>query len=162
MMLGTYDITLRRWEQVDEEQMLACIHDCLSINYEAGADMQPTAKNARVLWQMGLLAAERGEPCLAALRRAFPRDILGYTLWCELPNPLGMDFRCRVLHGLGTYVREPYRKIGLSNHLRTQAERDAGALGFGKVVGIAYHEPGLKSVLARSYRPVGTMVEKCL
>jgi GNAT superfamily N-acetyltransferase len=162
MRLGGNDLTIRRWERSDEPALLPAILDCLAVNFEAGADMRPTERNAKALCALGMLAAERGEPCLVVVHRYVENGILGYTLWCELPNPLGLDFRGRVLHGLGTYVKPEARKLGVSHFLRNEAERQAQVLGFTKVVGVAYHDAGLQSVLARGYRPCGTQVEKVL
>lgn len=135
------------------------IEDCLRINNESGADMLPTEKNADVLWQMGILAAEKGEPCLVAQVDSAP---VGYTLWCELANPLGLDFERRVLHGLGTYVLPEHRRSGVAKGLRDKAEALAAALGFDKVVGVAYHEAGLMSVINRGWVGSGVHVEKVL
>lgn len=159
---GTYlDVRIRQWEEDDKISLYDMIQDCLDVNYKAGADMQPTFKNADVLWQMGLQASRRGEPCLVAdHRNSDTPGPIGYTCWLEMPNPLGMDFRGRILHGLGTYVMPPFQRSGVSTLLRNEAEAQAGRLMFTKVVGIAYHDAGLKSVLSRSYRKVGTMVEK--
>lgn len=155
------DLLVRPWKEADKVSLYHMIEDCLRINYAAGADMQPTFKNADVLWQMGLQASRRGDPCLvvSALNIDAPGPI-GYTCWLEMPNPLGMDFRGRVLHGLGTYVMPRFQRAGVSHHLRNCAEVQAAEMGFTKVVGVAYHEAGLKSVLARGYRNVGTHVEK--
>jgi GNAT superfamily N-acetyltransferase len=148
---------IRQWTAADQDALLPLIQDCLRVNYEAGADMQPTLKNACALFAVGLQAAGRGEPCLVATVEG---EIAAYTLWCELPNPLGLDFRQRVLHGLGTYVCPAYRGVGLSHHIRNVAEAQGGRLGFDKVVGIAYHDAGLSAVRSRNYQVTGTQVEK--
>lgn len=155
------DVRVRPWEEADKVSLLHMIVDCLDVNYKAGADMQPTVKNADVLWQMGLAAARRGEPCLVAdARNIDAPGPIGYTCWLEMPNPLGLDFRGRVLHGLGTYVMPPFQRAGVSHLLRNEAEAMAGRLLFTKVVGVAYHDIGLASVLARGYTRAGTLVEK--
>lgn len=160
MTFGGFECGVRQWEARDRLALLPFIQDCLAVNHEAGADMLPTERNAFVLWQIGLQAAAKGEPCLVA--DMAERGIVGYTLWCELPNPLAMDMSTRVLHGLGTYVVPDLRQSGLSNHLRNVAEAQATRLGFGKITGTAYHDVGLKSVVTRGFQTVGVLVEKRL
>jgi GNAT superfamily N-acetyltransferase len=155
--LHNVDIRIRRWMRSDELDVVPMIRHCLQINYDAGADMEPTQNNADALWILGIGAALKEEPCLVAFDGIIP---VGYTLWCELPNPLGLDFRGRVLHGLGTYVIPEYRKKGISTFLRNVAEAEGGRSGFTKVVGTAYTQPGFQSVIARNYRIAGTYVQK--
>lgn len=156
-------ILVRQWKEGDRVSLLHMVEDCLRVNHEAGADMLPTFKNADALVTLGMLASQRGEPCLVADAREIDAPgPIGYTLWCELPNPLGLDYRGRVLHGLGTYVMPRFQRTGVSTHLRNCAEAQAGRLGFTKVVGVAYHQAGLQSVLARSYSIAGFHVEKGL
>jgi GNAT superfamily N-acetyltransferase len=154
---------IRPWAAQDELALLHMVTHCLEINYDAGADMQPTLRNAQVLVKLGMLAATRGEPCLVADAGGIdcPGPI-GYTLWCSLPNPLDLDYRGRVIYGLGTYVMPPFQNTGVSRRLRNGAESEARQLGFTKVVGVAYHSVGLKSVLSRGYRVAGQHVEKVL
>jgi len=153
-------VTIRHWREYDGPQLLPMILDCLRANAEAGADMLPTEKNAGALWAFGLRAALRGDPCLVAV--AAEGDVLGYTEWADLGNPLGLDYKARILAGLGTYVVPSHRRFGVSHLLRDAAESMGHLLGFGKVVGVAYHEAGLASVLARGYTVTGTAVEKVL
>lgn len=153
--------SIRPWEARDEVSLLHMILACLEDTYHNGAEMQPTPKNARVLLTLGMQAASRGEPCLVA--DAGGIDVpgpIGYNLWTSLPNPLGLDFRCRVLHGLGTYVMVPFRRYGVSRDLRVRAERIGADQGFDKVAGVAFDPVGLRSVLGRGFRPVGQYVEK--
>jgi len=157
MRVPTYIVRL--WRREDRALLIPMIQDCLAANHEAGSDWLPTEKNAEALCEMGMLASEKGEPCMVATTEEWH---LGYTLWCELPNPLGLDFRGRVLHGLGTYVMPEYREQGLSAELRDRAEYEAKRLGFTKVVGTAYHQAGLQSVLARNYTIAGYHVERVL
>lgn len=159
MQFGEYDVTIRQWAAEDRVDLLHMVMECLRINREAGAEMLPTYKNTDVLVQMGMLGSARGEPCLVA---CIPDGPIGYTLWTELPNPLGLDFGSRVLHGLGTYVMEPYRRLGISAHLRNVAEAQALRMGFDKITGTAYHGAGAQSVLTRGFRVVGAHVEKQL
>ena len=155
------NINIRHWRPDDKVDLFHMIVDCLEINYQAGADMEPTFKNADALLQMGLLAAGRGEPCLVADARGIDTPgPIGYTLWCDLPNPLGLDMRGRVLYGLGTYVMERFQKAGVSTLLRDTAEAMGRNQGFTKVVGVAYHPVGLTTVLKRGYRVAGQHVEK--
>lgn len=160
MNIAGYDVTVRQWTAEDRVPLLHMVQDCLDVNHQAGADMLPTYKNVDVLVKMGMLASDRGEPCLIADVAAI--GPVGYTLWCELPNPLGLDFAARVLHGLGTYVLPPYRRVKVSEHLRNVAEAQAKRLGFEKIVGVAYHEAGAQSVLRRGFTVVGAHVEKRL
>jgi len=136
------------------------IVDCLRANFDAGADMLPTQKNAEALFILGHQASLKGEPCLVAEPEGY--GVVGYTLWCDLENPLGLDYRGRILYGLGTYVRPGWRQQGVSAALRDEAEKEGARLGFIKVVGVAYHDVGLRSVLARGYRAAGVHVEKVL
>jgi acetyltransferase (GNAT) family protein len=151
-------MTVRLWTPDDSEALAEMIQDCLLVNHAAGADMLPTPKNANALLVMGLQAAARGEPCLfAALDSGEP---MGYTEWLDLGNPLGLDYSGRILYGLGTYVKPRFRQMKLSHQLRDQAEMMAADLGFKKVVGVAYHDVGLQSALARGFRVTGFHVEK--
>lgn len=150
---------IRGWKREDRDVLVQMIQDCLAINHGAGAEMLPTEKNADALWQLGILAAEKGEPCMVAV----DGDVLvGYTLWCELPNALGLDFSARILHGLGTYVSPADRRKGVANELRDRAEQLAKVLGFEKIVGVAYHEAGFVTVAKRGWKAVGVNVEKVL
>lgn len=158
MTIDDHDITVRPWKVEDREALLPMVQDCLRVNYQAGADMKATPKNADILVQMGMLAAPKGEPCLVA--EVDGLGLVGYTLWCSLPNPLGMEFRGNILHGLGTYVTLQHRRSGLAHLLRNEAEAQALRQGFTKIVGCAYHSAGFQSVLARNYRVAGTLVEK--
>lgn len=159
MKLDGIAVHIRTWGLADREAMIPMILDCLETNFQAGADMLPTYKNADVLWRVGVLASAKGEPTLVATIDDKP---VGYTLWCDLPNPLDMDLKHRILYGLGTYIAEPYRRIGLSEHLRNVAEGMAARSGFTKISGTAYHEAGLQSVLKRGFAPAGILVEKTL
>lgn len=151
-------ITIRQWHAQDYVSLLHMVTHCLEINYNAGADMQSTFKNAEALVQLGLLASQRNEPCLVAdLDGDGP---IGYTEWLELANPLGLDFRGRFLTGLGTYVMPPFQNQGVSKKLRDAAEAQGARLGFTKVGGVAYHSAGLQSVLNRGYKVAGFFTEK--
>jgi len=150
----------RFWEEKDRGALIPMVEDCLAINQAAGAEMRPTVKNASVLVEMGLRAAAANQPCLVA--QLPDGTLVGYTLWCELPNALGLDFTSRILHGLGTYVVPTHRREGVSDALRDHAEQIAARLGYDKIVGIAYHEPGFASCSKRGFKAVGVNVEKVL
>jgi GNAT superfamily N-acetyltransferase len=150
---------IRGWHESDKECLVEMIQDCLAINHGAGAEMLPTKKNAEALWAVGIQASNAGQPCYVAVERGVP---VGYTLWCELPNVLGLDFCAKIMHGLGTYVAPAYRNTGVSKRLRDEAEGLAKQLGYDKIVGIAYHEAGFVTVAKRGWKAVGVNVEKVL
>lgn len=149
-------VDIRPWAASDARVLHAMILDCLRVNHEAGAHMLPTEKNAEVLVAVGLRASERGDPCLLASLD----EPVGYTLWCELPNPLGLEFEDRLLHGLGTYVRPSHRRRHIATALRDAAEAQAARMGFGRVIGVAYHEAGLESLRSRSWQVYARELEK--
>lgn len=150
---------IRGWNEDDREALIVMIQDCLAINQAAGAEMLPTRKNAEALYALGIQASNAGQPCYVAVEKGVP---VGYTLWCELPNVLGLDFAAKIMHGLGTYVVPTHRRSGVSERLRDEAEGLARQLGYDKIVGIAYHAPGFLSCTKRGFKAVGVNVEKVL
>ncbi len=161
LRIGEHHIVIRRWRESDRAALAHMVLHCLEINYDAGADMQATPKNALALVDLGYAASAKGEPCFVVdLRSGECPGPIGYTLWCSLPNPLGLDYRGNPLYGLGTYVMPPFQRAGISTALRDVAERDAKTQGFTKVVGTAFTVPGLQSVLSRGYVVTGQSVEK--
>ena len=87
---------IRGWKETDRPVLVRMILDCLTDNYTAGAEMLPTEKNAQIFATLGILAADKGEPCFVAEDEG---RIIGYVQWLSLPNPAGIDMRGRPLVG---------------------------------------------------------------
>jgi len=150
---------IRPWEPEDEHALWPMVRDCLQVNFEAGADLQPTAANTGKLVTLGLSWAQRGEPTLVAL---LDGKVVAFTLWGSFENNLGLQMRDNFCVGLGTYVLPEQRHRGVASDLRTWAMRVALERGYARILGTAYHDAGLASVLALGFRAVGTQVEKQL
>ena len=151
---------IRPWKAEDGAALRPMIEDCLDVNFRAGADMLPTDKNAAALLALGMIRAAAGDPCLVSTSGT--GRLQAYTLWVDLPNPLGLDYGSRILYGLGTYVEPALRRLGVSDQLRDAAEAMARAQGFDKIVGTVYHTAGAASCLRRGFRVTGQLVEKVL
>jgi len=153
------DLTIRSWHPADAPALRPLIADCLAVNRDAGADMEPTEKNVTALLTLGLLWASQGEPTLVAERDG---QLIGYILWGRCPNPLDLDLRDRLCSGLGTYVVPVERRRHVASALRLQAMEMARARGYARVQGVAYHEAGRQSVRPMGFREVAVQVEVIL
>lgn len=150
------NVDMRPWRPDDREVIVPMIADCLAVNAKAGADIAPTDANANVLWAQGCAWAAAGDPTLAWIDDGQP---VAWTLWGGMETVGGLQMVDRICYGLSTYVRPEFRRDGIASQLRRAALAQAKAAGYAKVVGVAFHEAGLRSSLHVGFSAVGTQVE---
>lgn len=150
-------VTIRPWTADDRAVLLPMLMDLLANNVEAGGELLPTERNAHVLVDLGLKWAAAGEPTLVACDVS--GAVVAFTLWGSLGNPMGLDTRDNLCTGIGTYVVPGWRRRYVSCKLRREAFEVARRKRYDRVLGVAYHEAGLQSMLRIGAKAIGTVTE---
>lgn len=120
---------------------------------ETETDVAPTPRSVEVLLTMGLVAAERGDPCLVAVVDGV---VQGFTYW--LGSPLPFDTKGAICQALGSYVAPGWRGHGIGTALRTAALEQAWQVGYTRVVGTTYTPAALHSMETVGFKPIGVLI----
>src|SRR5437773_4228265 len=126
---GTPAIFLRSWAPADGGQLWPLIHDYLKETYEAGYDVPPTGANVLLMLNMGIVAAQEGEPVVVAEAVGeLLAKIVGWTFWKAAGG--AVTSRKRSLVGLGTYDVPYMRRLGVAKAMHEEATKVARARGY--------------------------------
>ena len=149
---------IRRWKSEDEGRLRPLLMAYLR-EVDGLYDYLPTENNVDKLWAVGVARAGRGDPVLLAE----DVELLGWTSWIRVGNPVGFDFRAHVALGMGTYVVPDARSRGVARQLHEQAAAIAKNLGIERVDRIGAltgHGPGM--LKRDGWAPAATIYQRAL
>lgn len=136
-----------RWRSTDQDPVCRMIHDFLASDEALGGALRASPQAVVALWEMGLTAAELGEPCLLVRNK-------GYVQWQHVSG-LGND-----LHTFGVWTEPSERGKSISSALVDRAIQMARAGGFSRVLGTVslQNEASFKMYLRRGAWPTHVQV----
>jgi len=152
-------MVIRSWARRDTNWLRGALRAFLQAGIERGGDLLPTDRNVDALLNLGLLGAERGDPCLVA-----DDPLVAFVLWTAPEGSHLVDMRWKTIQAIGSYTEIGERSFGVAGALREAARRMAVDLGYERITGPVHltNGRGLREFCERGAWPTSVQMELLL